>query len=115
VHDPRQFRRYKTEEILEVVCPSCGAAAHCWCDRSADRLTGAGRRLRAQGTPPSHTERMWLRQGHDPVEFPALRAGLKPGEYQAKGGSIEVPCPRRPDQDQECVCIVLRRRTCPYL
>lgn len=66
--------RFKTEQILEVSCPKCGAGHGQWCDRSRDRLKRRGAALRAQGTPPSHQERMWARQGHDESEFPALLA-----------------------------------------
>lgn len=77
--------RFRTEQILEVACPVCAAAPGRFCDRKGDRLSRQGKALAASGTPPSHTERMWLRQGHAEDEFPALRAGIKPGNYPAKG------------------------------
>jgi hypothetical protein len=71
--------RFKAEEILEVGCPKCGAKPHQWCDRAADKLSKRGQELRKAGTPPSHTERMWIRQGHAEHEFPALLARQRPG------------------------------------
>jgi hypothetical protein len=71
--------RYKTEQILQVECPKCHAGPQEWCDRSADKLSRRGKALRNAGTPPSHQERMWSRQGHDESEFPALLARQKPG------------------------------------
>jgi hypothetical protein len=76
--------RYRAEQILEVGCPRCGRPAGQFCNRDFDKLSRHGRELRAAGTPPSHQERMWLRQGHDPSEFDALRAGIKPGDYPHK-------------------------------
>lgn len=75
----------KVEQILEVDCPKCGARASTFCDRTGDKLRGQGKWLASQGMPPSHTERMWLRQGHDPLDFGELRQGLKPGRYPARG------------------------------
>jgi hypothetical protein len=63
--------RYKTEEIMEVGCPKCGARPHEFCARRGSTLT-----------PRSHQERMWLRQGHDPKEFARLRARVRPGSYR---------------------------------
>lgn len=74
--------RYRCEEILEVPCPRCGAWPHAWCDRTGDRLSKRGQALARAGTPPSHQERMWLRQGHDESEFPALLARQRPGEWE---------------------------------
>jgi hypothetical protein len=73
--------RVKVEQILEVHCPKCGARPHQWCDRAGDRLSKRGKALAGAGTPPSHTERMWKRQGHEEHEFPALRAKQKPGQW----------------------------------
>ena len=81
---------FRTEEILDVACPRCGAAPGKFCDRKGERLSAGGRRLRAEGTPPSHQERMWLRQGHDPADFDSLRGKQKPGEYPAKGKNMQV-------------------------
>ncbi len=72
-------QRYKVEQILEVRCPECGAKPHQWCDRSGDKLSRRGRALERAGTPPSHQQRMWLRQGHAEHEFPALLARQRPG------------------------------------
>lgn len=76
--EPAFARRFRTEEILEVHCPKCGARPHDFCNRDQDRLSAVGRSLRSRGTPPSHTERLWLRQGHDPSEFAAMRAKIRP-------------------------------------
>lgn len=78
-------RRFRAEEILEVACPKCGVAPGRFCNRRGDKLSKQGKVLAASGTPPSHQERMWLRQGHSEEDFPALRAGIKPGDYQARG------------------------------
>ena len=72
-------QRYKCEQILEVGCPRCGAKPHKWCDRAGDKLSKFGQRLLKAGTPPSHQERMWVRQGHAEHEFPALLAKQRPG------------------------------------
>ena len=72
-------QRYKTEQILEVGCPKCSAPPHKWCDRDGDKLSKHGRALLKAGTPPSHQERMWTRQGHAPHEFPGLLAKQRPG------------------------------------
>jgi hypothetical protein len=82
--------RYKTEEILEVGCPRCGSLPHRFCDRSGDRLTRRGEMLRRQGIPPSHQERMWLRQGHDLAELAGLRVAIRPGRY-AESRTSPVP------------------------
>jgi hypothetical protein len=82
--------RYKCEQILEVACPKCGARPHQWCDRTGEKLTRRGTEQRNAGTPPSHTERMWSRQGHEPHEFPGLLARQKPGRWD------EPAPPRRP-------------------
>ena len=74
-------QRYKTEQILEVGCPKCGAKPHAWCDRAGDKLSKHGQALLRAGTPPSHQERMWVRQGHAPHEFPALLAKQRPGRW----------------------------------
>ena len=71
--------RVKCEQILEVGCPKCGAKPHQWCVRDGDKLSKQGRQLLKAGTPPSHQERMWTRQGHAPHEFPALLAKQRPG------------------------------------
>ena len=71
--------RFKCEQILEVGCPRCGAKPHAWCDRAADKLSKRGHQLLKAGTPPSHQERMWTRQGHAEREFPALLAKQRPG------------------------------------
>jgi len=71
--------RFKCEQILEVACPKCGAASHKWCDRAGEKLSKHGQALRKAGTPPSHQERMWSRQGHAEHEFPALLARQRPG------------------------------------
>lgn len=88
--------RFKTEQILEVSCPKCGAAPQKWCDRAGEKLSRAGAALRRAGTPPSHQERMWLRQGHDPREFPALLARQRPGLWDepAPPAAAVVPGPR---------------------
>lgn len=76
---------FRTEQILEIECPECGAKPGRFCDRKGDWLSREGRRLLAEGTPPSHTERMWLRQGHLESEFGEMRAkNSQPGSYQAK-------------------------------
>ena len=72
-------QRYKTEQLLEVGCPKCGAKPGQWCDRAADKLSKRGTQLRKAGTPPSHQERMWVRQGHAEHEFPGLLAKQRPG------------------------------------
>jgi hypothetical protein len=71
--------RFRTEEILEVECPKCGALPHKWCNREGEKLGRRARAMLKAGTPPSHQERMWLRQGHDEREFPALLARQRPG------------------------------------
>ena len=71
--------RVKCEQILEVGCPKCGAKPHAWCDRSSERLSKHGQALRKAGTPPSHQERMWVRQGHAEHELPGLIARQRPG------------------------------------
>ena len=71
--------RFKCEQILEVGCPKCSARPHEWCDRDGDRLSRQGRALLKAGTPPSHQERMWTRQGHAEHEFPGLLAKQRPG------------------------------------
>jgi hypothetical protein len=71
--------RYKTEQILEVNCPRCGALPQEWCHRDAEKLSRYGKARMKAGVPPSHQERMWLRQGHDEREFPALLARQRPG------------------------------------
>ncbi len=73
--------RFKCEQILEVGCPKCSAPPHKWCDRDGDKLSKQGRALLKAGTPPSHQERMWTRQGHAPHEFPALLAKQRPGGW----------------------------------
>lgn len=83
--------RFKTEQILEVSCPKCGAAPHAWCDRTGDKLSKRGAALARAGTPPSHQERMWVRQGHAVHEFPGLLARQVPGwdECAARpGGTV---------------------------
>ena len=72
-------QRYNTEQILEMGCPKCGALPQKWCDRADERLSKHGQALRKAGTPPSHQERMWVRQGHAEHEFPALLAKQRPG------------------------------------
>ena len=72
-------QRYKCEQILEVGCPRCGAPPHKWCNRDGDNLSKHGMALLKAGTPPSHQERMWTRQGHAEHEFPALLAKQRPG------------------------------------
>jgi len=71
--------RFKCEQILEVGCPKCGARPHQWCDRGTEKLSRRGQALAKAGTPPSHQERMWTRQGHAEHEFPGLLAKQKPG------------------------------------
>ena len=71
--------RYKTEQLLEVHCPKCRAKPQEWCDRDGEKLGRRARAMARAGTPPSHQERMWLRQGHEEREFPALLAKQKPG------------------------------------
>lgn len=80
-----RVKGFRAEQILEVPCPKCGAGAHQFCNRRRDKLSRQGKALAAAGTPPSHQERMWLRQGHSEEEFPALRAGIQPGDYPARG------------------------------
>ena len=82
--------RFRTEQILEVACPKCAAVPGRFCDRKGERLSAGGRRLRAEGSPPSHQERMWLRQGHDPAEFDALRGRQVPGDHQDRGKNTQV-------------------------
>ena len=71
--------RVKCEEILEVGCPKCGAKPHAWCDRAGEKLSKQGQQLTKAGTPPSHQERMWVRQGHAEHELPGLRAKQRTG------------------------------------
>jgi len=78
--------RVKCEEILEVSCPKCGAKPHAWCDRTGDKLNKHGQALLKAGTPPSHQERMWIRQGHAEHELPGLRAKQRPGWDEDKPG-----------------------------
>ena len=107
--------RPKTEQILEVSCPKCGAKPHEWCDRAGDRLTPRGQALRKEGTPPSHEERMWSRQGHEPTKFPVLKAKQRPGRWDeskpraGKSGRIspkhstaDATYPRRYTGDHLC-------------
>ena len=85
--------RPEKEQILEVACPVCGAAQMAWCDRSGDRgylSTARGRRMAAEGTPASHQERKWIRQGHDPAEFPVLREREQAGRLRAQDGNTGV-------------------------
>jgi hypothetical protein len=72
-------QRYKVEQLTEVSCPKCGARPGEWCDRGGERLSKHGQSLRKAGTPPSHQERMWTRQGHAEHEFPGLLAKQRPG------------------------------------
>ena len=72
-------QRYRIEQLLEVSCPKCGARPRDWCDRTDGELTQRGRELLKAGTPPSHQERMWARQGHDERELPVLLARQRPG------------------------------------
>ena len=79
--------RVKCEEILEVGCPDCGAKPGQWCDRTGDKLSRQGQQLAKAGTPPSHQDRMWIRQGHAEHELPGLRAKQRPGWDEDKPGS----------------------------
>ena len=72
-------QRYKTEQILEVGCPRCDARPHQWCDRDGDKLSKQGTVKAKAGTPPSHQERLWTRQGHAEHELPGLTAKQRPG------------------------------------
>ena len=85
-------QRYKTEQILEVGCPKCGAAPHKWCVRDGEKLSRRGQSLTKAGTPPSHQERMWIRQGHAEHEIPGLIAKQHPGwdEDKPKAGKRAV-------------------------
>ena len=91
-------QRYKCEEILEVSCPKCGAEPHKWCDRADEKLSKRGRALLGSGTPPSHQERMWRRQGHADHEFAALLAKQRPGLWDESvprsGKPASRPSPR---------------------
>lgn len=86
---------YSTERIMEVACPRCHAAPHKFCNRQGDWLNDYGRAMLAKGQPPSHQERMWARQGHDPSEFRRMRRRIKPGEFpqKRKGARRERPLP----------------------
>lgn len=92
--DGRHFdSRPTAEQILEVDCLKCGALAGRWCDRSGDRgylSTARGRRMAAEGTPASHQERKWTRQGHDPAEFAGLRERERAGRCRAQDGNTDV-------------------------
>lgn len=65
------MRIVSAREILEAECLNCGARAGEMCVRPH----GSG----------SHEERMWLRQGHDPDEFPDLRERRRNG---SRRGSV---------------------------
>lgn len=86
--------RFKCEEILAVGCPKCGALPHKWCDRAGDKLSKQGLALLKAGTPPSHQERMWMRQGHSEHEMPALLARQKPGLWDEAAGRPGQPAGR---------------------
>lgn len=69
--------RPRIEDILEVRCPVCLVPPTAFCRRAVREFRAStDKALAAAGTPPSHIERLWLRQGHGPADFPALRAGL---------------------------------------
>jgi endogenous inhibitor of DNA gyrase (YacG/DUF329 family) len=94
--------RYKFEEILGVECPKCGAKPQEWCDRSGDKLGRRARAMLRAGTPPSHQERMWSRQGHDESEFPALLARQKPGWENGGVALSGKSSPRNPGPRGGC-------------
>lgn len=87
--------RFKCEQLLEVGCPRCGAKPHAWCDRGGDKLSKRGHQLLKAGTPPSHQERMWTRQGHAEHEFPALLAKQRPGRWDELMTRTGKPGPAR--------------------
>ena len=98
--------RFKTEEILEVHCPKCHAKPQEWCDRDGEKLGRRARAMARAGTPPSHQERMWLRQGHEEREFPALLAKQKPGWEPRWAGSCAPSPAARPSS------VLTRSRRC---
>jgi hypothetical protein len=65
---------FTVEQILEVWCLVCLAPPGQWCRREMSEFRSLRDRvLAAQGTPRSHMERLWLRQGHDPAGPPPCR------------------------------------------
>lgn len=74
--------RPKVEDILCYPCPTCDAAPQQWCSRVLGKdlkPTGRNKLRMASGEAPSHDERMWLAQGHDPSGFAALRGARRSG------------------------------------
>lgn len=71
--------RPTTEQVMEVWCLVCQAPPGQFCDRSRDWTPSTPDELAkaAAGTPPSHIERLWLRQGHDPAGLPPRRRGRR--------------------------------------
>jgi endogenous inhibitor of DNA gyrase (YacG/DUF329 family) len=112
-------RRYRIEQLLEVSCPKCGARPQDWCDRTDGELSQRGRELLRAGTPPSHQERMWARQGHDERELPVLLARQRPGwdETVTQAGKPRRRVARRGVADPACIPGYPRRyqadRPCP--
>jgi len=80
---PHWPSRFKTEQLLEVRCPKCGALPGKWCDRDGEQLSKQGHALLKAGTPPSHQERLWTRQGHAEHELPGLLVRQRPGWDEA--------------------------------
>ena len=52
--------------------------------------TVRGLRMFAEGTPDSHQERKWTRQGHDPAEFAGLRERERAGWLRAQDGNTDM-------------------------
>lgn len=65
---PADLHPVTVEQILEMWCLVCLAPPGSGRLRKTSEFCGLRDRILAvQGTPPSHMERMWLRQGHDPA------------------------------------------------
>jgi hypothetical protein len=107
---PHWPSRFKTEQLLEVGCPKCDASPGRWCNRAGDKLSKQGMALLKAGTPPSHQERMWTRQGHAPHEFPALLAKQRPGLWDESMTPAGKPS-SRPAARGGCTPCATERRT----
>ena len=109
-NSPHWPSRFKTEQLLEVGCPKCDASPGRWCNRAGDKLSKQGMALLKAGTPPSHQERMWTRQGHALHEFPALLAKQRPGLWD-EGMTPAGKPPSRPAARGGCTPCATERRT----